>query len=691
MGRRVLGVALCGSVATALCIALAIPAVLTVAQAGSSRGARLVPLRALAQRTSILDADGNLIGRLGIQDRVDVPLSAVPEIVQDAVVAVEDQSFWDNPGVDVHGTLRAVLANLRSGRVEEGGSTITQQLMKNRVLTAKRTANRKLREMVLAVEYSDRYSKREILEQYLNTVYFGQGAYGVQAAVERFLLRQGLYAPYSPPLSEVTVGQAALLAGLIANPEGDNPFLHPRRAAARRSLALERMVDQGYITQEQADVAEQEPLPSIRPTPDLRPRTSWVEEVQDQLVRDARYTFLGATPDEREHRLLTGGFTVETTLDPSTQSAAQEAVDAILPEKEGFTGALVAMDPTNGAVRAMVAGPGFEQSQYNIATTPPGRQAGSTWKVITLAAALTAGMSPNDIVDGSSPCEFPIGRTENFEPGGGAMTLRAATAGSVNCAFARTEVDVGFQPVIDLAHRMGIRQQTLQPILTLTLGAIETTPLEMTTVASTIASGGVRHGPSFVSRVIGPDGAVLYDASSDPGERVLSPEVAACETDLLRGVVTGGTGTNARLADNRPVAGKTGTTDGRSDANFLGFTPQLAAFVWHGNATARVPGAGFGGDVPARIFKRFMDNALAGAPILQFPDPGPVCTRPPTRVPVITGPEPDDAPPRAAAPPQATPGPTAPRPTAPRPSPPTTRPSIPPTTPPSTSPASNTQ
>jgi penicillin-binding protein 1A len=688
----VIGVVLCGCVAAALCIALAIPAVLTIAQAGSSRGPRLVPLRTLAQRTSILDADGNLLARLGLQDRVDVPLTAVPKIMQDAVIAVEDQSFWDNPGIDVRGTLRAALANLRSGRVEEGGSTITQQLVKNRVLTSKRTAQRKVREMVLAVEYADRYSKREILEQYLNTVYFGQGAYGVQSAVERFFLQPGLYAPYSPPLSDLTVGQAALLAGLIANPEGDNPFLQPERAAERRSLALERMQDQGYITQEQADAANQEPLPSIKPTADLRPRTSWVEEVQDQLVRDARYTFLGATPDEREHRLLTGGFTVETTLDPATQQAAQDAVNEILPEKEGFTGALVAMDPSTGAVRAMVAGPGFEQSQYNIATTPPGRQAGSTWKVITLAAALASGMSPNDIIDGSSPCEFfgLLGRTENFEPGGGSMTLRAATAGSVNCAFARTEVDVGFTPVIDLAHRMGIRQQTLQPVLTLTLGAIETTPLEMATVASTIASGGVRHWPSFVSRVLAPDGTVLYDAGTDQGERVLSPEVAACETDLLRGVITGGTGTNARLADNRPVAGKTGTTDGRSDANFLGFTPQLAAFVWHGNATARVPGAGFGGDVPARIFKRFMDAALADAPIAEFPDPGPVCARPPTRVPVISEPPPAAAPRPAPAPapaPRATPMPApAPTPTTKPSPPPTTPPTVPPTTPPASKP-----
>src|SRR5262249_60768418 len=169
-------------------------------------------------------------------------------------------------------------------------------------------------------------------------------------------------------------------------------------------------------------------------------------------------------------------------------------------------------------------------------------QAGSTWKVITLAAALSAGMSPNDLVDGSSPGEFPppLGRTENFEPGGGFMTLRAATAGSVNCAFARTEVKIGFQPIIDLAHQMGIRQQTLQPVLTLTLGAIETTPLEMATVASTIASGGVRHWPSFVSKVLAADGDVLYDAGIDPGQRGRSPDIAPCETDMLRGVVTGG-------------------------------------------------------------------------------------------------------------------------------------------------------
>ena len=229
-----LGVVLCGCIATALCITLAIPAVLSVARAGSSRGPRLVPLRTLAQRTSILDANGNLLGRLGVQDRVDVPLNAVPKILQDAVISVEDQSFWTNPGIDVRGTLarRARESPVGSG----GGGRIDHYpaAREEPCPHGEATADRKLREAVLAVEYAKHYSKREVLEQYLNTVYFGQGAYGVQSAVERLFLQPGLYVPYSPALSDLTVGQAALLAGLIANPEGDNPFLHPENAAERR-------------------------------------------------------------------------------------------------------------------------------------------------------------------------------------------------------------------------------------------------------------------------------------------------------------------------------------------------------------------------------------------------------------------------------------------------------------------------
>jgi penicillin-binding protein 1A len=199
----------------------------------------------------------------------------------------------------------------------------------------------------------------------------------------------------------------------------------------------------------------------------------------------------------------------------------------------------------------------------------------------------------------------------------------------VNCAFARTELAVGFPKVIDTAHALGITQETLKPVLTLTLGAVESTPVEMATVTSTIANGGVHHDPVFVSKIVTPTGDVVFDAAKDvEGNRVISADTAACETDMLRGVITGGTGTAARLVGNRPVAGKTGTTDNKTDANFLGFTPQLVAFIWHGNALARVPGAGFGGQIPARIFKKFMDAALFGQPFVDFPAPGPSCDRP---------------------------------------------------------------
>ena len=614
-----------------LLIAALVPSAAVLANA-HAYDARVPPLRGLAQRSTIYDRTGTQIAQIGTINREDVSLDRVPKVIRQAVIAVEDKTFWTNDGIDLNALLRAAIENFNQGQIEQGGSTITQQLVKNRILTNRRDLDRKLREVLFALRLDNKYSKREILEQYLNTVYFGQGSYGVQSAVERFFLAADPGAAFlrSKRLDEVTLGEAALLAGLISNPEGNNPFTNPDGARRRRSLALARMVTQGYISRADAAAAEQEPLPSIRPEAELRPRTSWAEEVQDRLFHDDVYRILGATPKERQRRVLAGGLKIYSTLDPRLQQLAQDAMNEILPEKPDFTGALVAMEPSTGEVKAMVAGPGFEASQYNIATSYPGRQAGSTWKVITLAAALESGFSPKDTVSGSSPCTFgALGRTQNAEGGGGRMSLRSATAHSVNCAFARTELAVGFPKVIDTAHALGITQQTLKPVLTLTLGAVESTPLEMATVTSTIANGGIHRPPLFVSKIVTPTGDVLFDAGKDvKGDRAISAETAACETDLLRGVITGGTGTAARLAGDRPVAGKTGTTDNKADANFLGFTPQLVTFIWHGNALAQVPGAGFGGQIPARIFKRFMDTALFGQPVVGFPAPGRTCDRP---------------------------------------------------------------
>jgi membrane peptidoglycan carboxypeptidase len=639
-----------GGVAVGACLAALIPGTETLVASQHFSSDKLAKLSKLDQRSTIYDAAGNVIATLGTENREEVKLSEVPKVLQDAVIAVEDKTFRTNDGVDLNGVFRAFLKNVSSGEIAQGGSTISQQLVKNRILTNKRDVKRKVKEIVLALRLNEKFSKDEILEQYLNTVYFGQGSYGVKAAVERFFLANTPLGPVpAVQLKDVNIGQAALLAGLISNPEGNNPFVNPEGARERRKLALDAMVTQKVInpatgapiTQAEADAAAAEPLPTLKPPAELRPHNSWSEEIQDRLFNDPLHQFsaLGKTKQQRQQAVLTGGLKIYATLDPVLQADAQAAVNQGLANaKRGFTAALVSMDPQTGEVKAMVAGPGFEQSQYNIATSYVGRQAGSTWKVITLAAALESGFSPNDRVLGTSPCKFSIGQTQNAEGGGGLMTLRDATRNSVNCAFARTELAVGFPKVIDTAKRMGIKQDGtgangtikgygLKPVLTLTLGAVETAPLEMATVAATIASGGVEHDPLFVSKIV-QDGEVVFDAKDIPGKRAISADAAACETDLMRGVVErGGTGGAARL-NGRQTAGKTGTTDNKKDANFLGFTPQLATFVWHGSPVAGIPGAGFGGGIPAGIFKRYMDAALAGQPAIPFPSPGPFCARP---------------------------------------------------------------
>jgi membrane peptidoglycan carboxypeptidase len=620
-----------GGVVVGICLAALLPGVGIVTGATEYQTELVADLDDLSERSTVYDADGNEIGVIGLENRRNVSLDEVSPRIIDAVIATEDKTFWTNDGVDLQAVARAALKNLTAGEIEQGGSTISQQLVKNRILSPKRDLNRKVREVLLAIQLNQDYSKREILTQYLNTVYFGQGSYGIRAAVERLTIRPDPANSFCrcrvATLQDISLADAAMLAGLIQSPEALNPFVNPDLTRARRAFVLSQMVEDGYVTQAEADAAAQESLPTIPPVEDLRPRTSWAEEVQDRLVNDPRFAVLGATPEARESAILSGGLRIETTLDPRAQANAQAAVDASIGEKPGFTASIVAMEPATGAVRAMVAGAGFENSQYNIATSTPGRQAGSTWKVITLAAATQKRYSANDQVDGTSPCEFgTLGRTQNAEGGDGNMTIRAATASSVNCAYVRMQLAVGFTDVIDMAKKLGIRQNTLQPILTLTLGTIESTPLEMTTVAASLASLGVRHDPYFVERIVNPQGIVIYQ-ELHPGVRAMDEDAAICAVDQLRTTVTAGTGTGASVPGWQ-IAGKTGTTDNRADAWFIGMTPTLAAAVWHGNPEGRVPGAGFGGQVPASIFRRFMTAQLAGTEPQAWPDPPGWCNAP---------------------------------------------------------------
>jgi membrane peptidoglycan carboxypeptidase/cytoskeletal protein CcmA (bactofilin family) len=609
---------LAGGVGLSVCVAALVPGMRSIASSEKFTG-RLPPLKGLAQRTTVVAADGSPIGVLGDVDRQAVKLAEVPKVLVKAVIATEDQSFYSNSGIDPGGLARAFVENVTSGQIEQGGSTISQQVVKNRILgSRRRDVRQKVREIVLAYRLNDRYSKDQILEEYLNTVYFGQGAYGVKSAAERFFGKQ---------LAELDVADSALLAGLIAEPEGGNPFKNPERAKLRRDEVLQIQVEHGDLTRADAAAAGQQPLPTVPPPAEHRPENYFVEEVQRRLLADPR---LGATEEQRRDRLLRGGLRIETTLDPVAQQRAQSAIDGNLPGQPPFTGALVAMEPNTGAVRAMVGGPGFAQSQYNIATRQPGRQPGSTWKIITLAAALEAGYSPDDNVDGTSPCTVGapgagVYTTQNAEGPGGNLTLRAATEESVNCAFARLIGSLGPAKAVDMAHRLGIVQD-VPAFLSITLGTREATPLEMATVTSTLADGGVRHDPVFVSKITAPDGKVVLDSTNAPGQRVISPDIAACETDILRGVVTNGTGTGAQTAHT--VAGKTGTTDEKTDAWFTGYTPQIATVVWYGASTGRVPGAGFGGQTPASIWKAFMDAQLASQPDVPFAPPGGPCAAP---------------------------------------------------------------
>lgn len=593
----------------------------TLRSAVRSDGVPEVELRPLARRSQVLAADGSLLSALYEEDRVPVTLADVPPVLVNAVLAVEDTAFFEHDGVSVRGLLRAARTNATEGGVEQGGSTITQQLVKNSVLNADRSYDRKAREAVLALRMEQEMTKEEILQRYLNTVYFGQGAYGVHAAAERFFAKK---------LQELELPEAALLAGLISSPQGFDPVRRPEAALARRRHALRRMVRAGFISPADAEAAEQAPLPTQVVRPAAQPSDHFTEEVRRQLLDDPR---LGATPAERSETVFRSGITVHTTLDPGLQSAAEQAVRDQLPDSP-FTAALVAIDPANGEVKALVGGRNFEQAKFNLATQGA-RQAGSSFKTIALAAWLSAGRSPEDLVEATAPCEFPTpGAPEptwpvdNYDGGSGELvvtTLREATVKSANCAYARVALELGPQKLVDMAHRLGVTRR-LPAVPSVVLGSGEVSPLEMASIYATLAADGLRRPPVFIRKVLDEEGQVLLE-NAPPAERVLEPQVARTTTEVLRGVVERGTG--RRAAIGRPVAGKTGTSQEWRDAWFAGYTPQLAAAVWMGSPTAQesmldVGGIRVtGGSYPAMIWSRFMGTAMAAQPVMDFAPPDP--------------------------------------------------------------------
>ncbi len=621
---------LLSGVALALAFIFVVPAASTLSNL-KEPGTLSTPLQLrLAQAPSVIVArDGSTLYTIGNGQFVQpVKLSQIPKMVINAVLDVEDHAFYIHGALDFKSIVRALVADASGSQGLQGGSTITQQLVKNAILTPQRTLSRKIHEAILAYRLFGQLSRDQILQDYLNTIYFGEGAYGIQAASLTY---------FQKPVWQIDPAQAALLAVLIEDPSGLNPYYHPQTAMFRRNLALTQMATYGDLTASEVAQYSKEPLPTTVNRPTLTAPSGFVGEVEYRLLHDSNYSFLGSTPAQRLTNLEQGGYKIYTGLDPTMQSYAKEAVALRAPNTQGkVSAALVSVDPTNGEIRSYISGnPLGGAGGYDVVSGRggTGRQPGSTFKIFTLMAALQQGYSPKDTIDGTAPCKFVIpGVTQgtyvahNAEPGLGVVSLNKATADSINCAYIRLGVKVGLNNVVTMAHLLGVHSY-VPAIPSMVIGSIDVTPLEMVSAYATIDDLGVYHRPVFVTKIESPSGGVLYRAN-EVGVRVLSPQLCEVAISVFKQVIAYGTGTGAAIG--RPAAGKTGTTDNYTDGWFDGFTPQLTTSVWMGDPSGAVPMRPpltpedvFGGTYPASIWQYFMYHALAPYPALNFPSPPP--------------------------------------------------------------------
>ena len=510
---------------------------------------------------TVLDSEGQVIYREGPVAREKLPSGHMPQLLQRAFVAAEDRRFYLHDGVDPVGIGRAMLRNLRQGSVEEGASTITQQLARTVYLDQDRTLLRKLKEAALAGKIERQLSKNQILEQYLNYVYLGSGAYGVSDAA-------WVYFSKSP--DQLTLPEAALIAGLPPAPSVYSPLVNPEYALSRRATVLRRMREIGYIDDRQLEQANAAPLglKPADPQDEANPAPwfiSWMEQELPTVVN--------------KERLELGGLTVRTSLNRRWQKQAQRTIQQAA--TGGLQGALVSMEPGTGLVRAMVGGTDWNTSQFNRATQAL-RSPGSTFKLFTYTAALAAGLKPESMVSNQSHCKLD-GTVMFCIPGkGGTYTLAEALARSMNAAAVATAEKVGYPRVIEMARKLGI-SGTIGAYPSMVLGANEKTVLEMTAAYAAINNRGLYAKPSPFEEIYGPNGELLWSRRVDGqhGQRAVSSDVADAVSWMLQGVVKNGTGYAASLPD-RPVAGKTGTAEGARDLWFIGSIPQLTTGVWLG-------------------------------------------------------------------------------------------------------------
>lgn len=544
-----------------------------------------------------LDRNGALIAVRGSQMAPPADVDALPDYVPAAFIAVEDRRFYHHPGFDPIGMLRAAMANMRAGRVVQGGSTLTQQLAKNLFLTPEQTLKRKVQEIMLAVWLEMKFSKEEILGLYLNRVYFGAGAYGIEAASQRY---------FDKTARELTVGEAALLAGLLKAPSRYSPLSETERAAGRATVVLNEMEEAGVISAEERAAAVLEPVRVSRTL-----ATQHAQYFIDWLDGEIR-TLVGEPTED---------MVVETTLDLTLQTAAERNVRAIL-DRDGSRGveqaALVALDG-DGRVRALIGGASYADSQFNRAVDAR-RQAGSAWKPFVYLAALEAGYTPQTpVVD--EPVQIGNWSPQNYSQRySGAMTLQQAVAQSVNTVAASVADRVGRDAVARAARRLGISSRIgLEPAMA--LGAVEVSPLDMAGAYAAFANGGKRAEPHGITRIRTPEGRVIYQRAAPDrrGDQAIQNPPLYYLNQMLRAVVDSGTGRSADIT-GYDLAGKTGTTSDYRDAWFVGYTGGFVTAVWVGKDDNSPMRGVTGGQAPAAIWKGFMQSALPRLNVQEIPN-----------------------------------------------------------------------
>ncbi len=556
----------------------------------------------LVAATQVFDDKGQLLSKLFEENRIVVSITHMSPYIEQAVVANEDSRFYTHIGVDPIGIIRAMVVNMRAGSLVEGGSTLTQQLAKNMFLTQERTFNRKIKEFFLAILIERKFSKQEILQAYLNQVYFGEGAYGVETASQVY---------FGKHASELTLAESALLAGLPRGPSLYSPYIDSKAALGRRSTVLTGMVKEGYITQEQANLAEKVPIVLAGKKKRGIQASYFLDYVAKELVE--RY---GA------NRVYKGGLKVYTTVN----SKVEQEAEAVLGE---YQGAVLALDPRTGYIKAMVGGNNYEESQINRVITEV-RQPGSAFKPFVYATAINQGLKANSIVV-DQPINIRGYAPQNYDKKfHGPLTLKKGLRLSINVVAVKLGQQVGIDKVLDLAANMGMTTLVEEDDnLATTLGGLTqgVSLFELAGAYTAFANGGIMSKPVAIVKVLDENDQILEEVQLKQ-RLVLSEETAYILTNMMQGVVQNGTGSGANIG--RTVAGKTGTTDAYETAWFMGYTPELLVGIYVGNDNRRP--VGISGSEVAGLWGKMMAKVLLGVPNSEFPVPltivpnVPICT-----------------------------------------------------------------